>query len=284
MSDTAEPVVHAEDVWLRFPIHYHRADVTLREAFVRWFERRREGRRARDGFWALRGVSLTARSGEVLGIIGVNGSGKTTLLKVVGGICAADRGHVHVHGKVGCLLSFGVGFNMTLNGRENIYLNGSVLGLSRREIDRYVDTIIDFSELGDFIDAPVRTYSAGMRGRLGFSIAAHLQPEILLLDEALSTGDAGFRAKAGSIVHRLRDDRKIILISSHNMPLIRSVCTRVIWLEKGTIRAEGDPTEITRAYVEQQRQVRQIAGDQAALQGDDITRQEEITASTEDSL
>ena len=284
MSEPDQPVLHAEDVWLRFPIHYHRSDVTMREAFVRWFERRREGRRARDGFWALRGISLTARPGDVLGIVGVNGSGKTTLLKVLGGICSTDRGHVHVQGKVGCLLSFGIGFNMTLNGRENIYLNGSILGLPRREIDRTVDTIIAFSELGDFIDAPVRTYSAGMRGRLGFSIAAHLQPDILLLDEALSTGDAGFRAKAGSIVSRLSDDRKIIVISSHNMPLIRSVCTSVIWLDKGQIRAQGDPTEITRAYVEQQREAKQAAGNGKTPQDGDTTRQAEIAASAEDSL
>jgi len=281
MSDASQTVVHAEDVWLRFPIHYHRTDATLREAFVRWFERRRETRR---GFWALRGISLTARPGDVFGIVGVNGSGKTTLLKVLGGICAVDRGHVHVQGKVGCLLSFGTGFNATLNGRENIYLNGSILGLRHREIDRHMDSIIEFSELGDFIDAPVRTYSAGMRGRLGFSIAAHLQPDILLLDEALSTGDAGFRVKAGSIVNRLRDDRKIILISSHNMPLIRSVCTSVIWLEKGKIQAQGDPAEITRAYVQQQREAKQASNDNAPPQGGDKSRQAQTVARAEDSL
>ena len=249
----AEPAIVAQDVWLKFFIRYHRAEVTLRETLIRWFDRPRAGprsdvRRWRQEFWALRGVSVTAQAGDVIGVIGKNGSGKTTLLKVLGSICAPDRGRIAIRGTVGCLLSFGVGFNANLSGRENIYLNGSILGLSRKMIDERVAQIGEFSELGDFLDAPVKTYSAGMRGRLGFSIAAHIQSDILLLDEALSTGDEGFRAKAGSILDRFRTGRKIVIIASHNMALIRRVCTRALWLDHGSIVSEGDPEEVTRLY------------------------------------
>jgi ABC-type polysaccharide/polyol phosphate transport system ATPase subunit len=154
-----------------------------------------------------------------------------------------------VRGKVGCLLSFGVGFNAHLSGRENIYLNGSILGLSRRTIDERFDRIVELSELGDFIDAPVRTYSAGMKGRLGFSIAVNIEPDVLLLDEVLSVGDAAFREKAGSIVDRLRSDYKTVIIASHSMDLVRQTCTKAVWLDHGEVHMLGDPVEVTRAYV-----------------------------------
>ena len=189
----AEPGVRARDVWVKFLIRYHRAEVTLRETFVRLIgllsRRSAENGQDTNVFWALRGIDLEVRPGEVVGIVGRNGSGKSTLLKALAGIYEADRGDVHVVGKVGCLLSFGVGFNPNLSGRENIYLNGSILGLPKREIDERFDEIVEFCELGRFIDAPVRTYSAGMRGRLGFSIAIHIDPDVLLLDEVLSVGD-----------------------------------------------------------------------------------------------
>lgn len=248
--------IHAEDVWVKFLIRYHRAEVTLRETLVRWFEhRRRFGRngRSRQEFWALRGVSFSARAGEVVGVVGKNGSGKTTLLKSLSGICTADLGRVEVQGSVGCLLSFGVGFNNELSGRENIFLNGSILGLRQKMIEKHIEEIIEFSELGSFIDAPVKTYSAGMKGRLGFSIAAHLDPDILLLDEALSTGDAGFRAKAGSILDRFRSADKLVVIASHSMDLIRKVCTRTIWLDAGQIVMDGLPDEVVDAYIEGRR-------------------------------
>jgi ABC-type polysaccharide/polyol phosphate transport system ATPase subunit len=251
-----EPLVSATDVWLKFPIHYRRPDVTLRDVVAGWFARPHHEQDVDRTFWALRGISLVARPGQVVGVIGVNGAGKTTLLKVLGAICAPDRGAVHARGKVSCLLAFGVGFSSSLSGRENIYLSGSILGMKRREIDACVEEVIAFSELGDFINAPVQTYSAGMRGRLGFAIAAHLQPDILLLDEVLSTGDAGFQAKAGSLINRLRSERRIIFISSHSMPLIESVCTDVLWLENGTIRMRGTPDAVTSAYITEQRRLR----------------------------
>lgn len=242
----------AENVWVGFLIRYHRTEITLRETFVRLLDRLapngdRDGRWSQK-FWALRGISLTVRPGEVLGVVGRNGSGKTTLLKTLAGILGPDRGRLEVRGRVGCLMSFGVGFNPNLSGRENVFINGSMLGLSRQQLAERLDRIVEFSELGDFIDAPVRTYSAGMRGRLGFSIAIHIDPDILLLDEVLSVGDAAFREKAGSILDRFRAAHKTVVVASHSMKLVEEQCTRAIWLDAGEIRMDGDPAAVIEAY------------------------------------
>lgn len=250
---TDEPSVLAENLSVAFLIRYHRAEVTLRETFVRLLDRfRRSG--DRDGrwskmFWALRNINIAAYPGEIVGIIGRNGSGKTTLLRALTGILEADEGRVVVRGKVGCLMSFGVGFRPNLSGRENVFINGSILGMKQREVAGRLNDIIDFSELGNFIDAPVRAYSAGMKGRLGFSIAVHIDPDVLLLDEVLTVGDASFQAKAGSILERFRSEHKTVIIASHSMNLIRDKCTRAIWLDRGEIRQVGDPREVTEAYV-----------------------------------
>jgi len=257
-SDTTNPIqlepsVLAENLAIAFLIRYHRSEVTLRETFVRQLDRfRRNG--GADGrwsqvFWALQGINLSVRPGEVLGIVGRNGSGKSTLLRALAGILGADRGRVTVRGKIGCLMSFGVGFRTNLSGRENIFINASILGLRQSEVAERLDSIIEFSELGDFIDAPVRTYSAGMKGRLGFSIAVNLDPDVLLLDEILTVGDASFRAKAGSILDRFRNDVKTVIIASHSMGLIQKRCTRAIWLDEGRLRMDGDPGEVAQAYL-----------------------------------
>lgn len=251
-----EPTITADDVWVRFLIRYHRSEVTMRETFVRLLDLfSRNGKeksdRWRQEFWALRGINLTVYPGDVVALVGRNGSGKTTLLKALAGICAADRGRVTVRGKVGCLLSFGVGFNGNLSGRENIFLNGSILGLRQREIASRLDGIIDFSELGNFIDAPVRTYSAGMKGRLGFAIAVNIDPDVLLLDEVLTVGDAAFRAKAGSILDEFRSQNKTVVIATHSMHLARTTCNRAVWIDRGEVRLDGDPETVTDAYIEQ---------------------------------
>jgi ABC-type polysaccharide/polyol phosphate transport system ATPase subunit len=258
MSDDRynRPAILAEDASVKFLIRYHRAEVTLRETFVRlvrWVSVSgpHDGRWTQE-FWALRDINFVAYPGDVVGIIGRNGSGKSTLLKTLAGIYEADRGHVEVRGKVGCLLSFGVGFNPNLSGRENIYLNGSILGLRRREIDARFRDIVEFCELGNFIDAPVRTYSAGMRGRLGFSIAIHIDPDVLLVDEVLSVGDSAFRAKAGSILDRFRSESKTVIIATHSMSLVREACNKAIWLHDGEIRAAGKPDEVVAAYTDSQ--------------------------------
>jgi lipopolysaccharide transport system ATP-binding protein len=258
MSDeNSRPVVVAENLGVSFLIRYHRSEVTLRETFVRMLDRfRHRGNgngRWRQRFWALRDINLEVRPGEILGIVGRNGSGKSTLLKTLAGILGPDEGRVDVRGKVGCLMSFGVGFKPNLSGRENIFINGSILGLAQREVASRLDRIIEFAELGDFIDAPVRTYSAGMKGRLGFSIAVHIEPDILLLDEVLTVGDASFREKAGSILDRFRDSNRTVIIASHSMNLIKERCTRAIWIEAGGMRMTSDPETVTAAYMEESR-------------------------------
>ncbi len=261
MPNTSEtshttPSVLAENVWVKFLIRYYRREVTVREtlvgAFDRWRKRREDGGK-QSVFCALSDINLSVYPGETLGIVGSNGSGKTTLLKTLAGILGPDQGQVAVRGKVGCLLSFGVGFNSTLSGRENVYLNGSILGLSRKAIDERFEHIVEMSELGNFINAPVRTYSAGMKGRLGFSIAVHIDPDVLMLDEVLSVGDAAFRAKVGDILSHLQLEQKTIVIASHDMNLIRKHCDRAIWLDHGRITMYGTPEEVTEAYLQSSR-------------------------------
>ncbi len=251
------PVVLAENLGVSFLIRYHRSEVTLRETFVRMLDRFRHHEnghgRWQQRFWALRDISLEVRPGEIVGIVGRNGSGKSTLLKTLAGILGPDEGRVEVRGKVGCLMSFGVGFKPNLSGRENIFINGSILGLGQREVASRLEQIIEFSELGDFIDAPVRTYSSGMKGRLGFSIAVNIEPDVLLLDEVLTVGDAAFREKAGSILDRFRESHRTVIIASHSMNLIQERCTRAVWIESGGIRMSADPETVTAAYMRESR-------------------------------
>ena len=189
------PSIEAHGLSVSFFIRYHNTPVTLRETLIRSLTPRTEKRgRWRKEFWALRDIDLRVYPGEVVGLVGRNGSGKTTLLKTLAGIIEPDRGSLYVRGRVGCLMSFGVGFNPNLTGRENIYLNGTMIGIDRQSIDQVVEQIIEFSELGEFIEAPVRTYSKGMKVRLGFAISLHISPDVLLLDEVLTVGDAAFRA------------------------------------------------------------------------------------------
>jgi len=191
-------------------------------------------------FFALRDLSLTVQRGECLGLIGPNGAGKTTLLRVINGLIKPDRGVVAVRGRVSGLIALGAGFNPVLSGRENIYINSAVLGLSKRQTDRVIDEIIDFSGVGDFIDSPVQSYSSGMMVRLGFSVAVHLDPDVLLIDEVLAVGDAGFRGKCYNKVDELRGDKAVLLVS-HNMEHIGRVCDRVLVLDGGCGCFCGDP-------------------------------------------
>jgi lipopolysaccharide transport system ATP-binding protein len=189
----------------------------------------------REGeFWASQDISFTLRRGECLGLIGHNGAGKTTLLRMLNGLIKPDEGSIEIKGRVGALIALGAGFNPVLSGRENIYVNGAVLGLRKREIDAKIDEIIAFSELEEFIDAPVQSYSSGMSVRLGFAIASTLQPDVLLLDEVLAVGDMGFAVKCLNRVRELASNSAVILVS-HNMNSIASFCTRVLLLDHGKI-------------------------------------------------
>ena len=187
-------------------------------------------------FLALDDVSFELERGECVGLIGPNGAGKSTLLKMLNGLIRPDKGKITIRGQVGALIELGAGFSPVLSGRENIYINGAVLGFSKREIDAKFDAIVDFAELGDAIDAPVHTYSSGMYVRLGFAIAAQLNPNILLVDEILAVGDAAFRLKCMRTVRERVDAGTSIIFVSHDMRNVMTVCNRVIWLDQGRLR------------------------------------------------
>ena len=202
----------------------------------------------RDEFWALRDISLELSQGETLGLIGHNGAGKSTLLKLINGLIKPDTGCIRVWGHVGALIELGTGFNPILTGRENIYVNAAVLGLPRREVDRRLDEIIDFAEIGDFIDAPVQSYSSGMTVRLGFSIAAHLNPDLLLIDEILSVGDASFRQRCISRLGNYKRNGGTVIFVSHNSGAVEAISDRVMLLDHGQVKALGRPSEVVEMY------------------------------------
>ncbi len=202
----------------------------------------------RQTIWALRDVTLTIGAGEVCGVIGRNGAGKSTLLKILTRITLPSEGFAEIRGRVTSLLEVGTGFHPEFSGRENIFMSGALLGMSREEIRRKFDAIVDFSELGRFIDTPVKRYSSGMRVRLGFAVASHLDAEILLVDEVLSVGDAAFQRKCMRRVDEMAKGGLAVLLVSHNMAAVRRLCTSAIWLDRGRLAAAGDVEEVTNAY------------------------------------
>lgn len=217
---------------------------SLKEYTVKWFSRKLK----RINHQVLNDISFTVKKGEVMGIIGVNGAGKSTLLKIISGILKPNSGKVVSHGKIIPLLGLGNGFDMELTGIENIYLNAAILGYSKEEIDSKFKKIIDFSELGNFLHQPIRTYSSGMLMRLGFSIAAELNPEILILDEVLAVGDDRFNAKSLKKMEDLIRGGATVLLVSHNANAIKMYCHRALWLDKGEIRMIGDAAKVMDAY------------------------------------
>lgn len=205
----------------------------------------------RDEFWALQNVSFQLCQGETLGLIGHNGAGKTTLLRLINGLIKPDSGRITIRGRIGALIELGTGFNPILTGRENIYVNAAVLGLNRKEVDRRLDQIVDFAEIGDFIDAPVRSYSSGMKVRLGFSVAANLNPDLLLIDEILSVGDSSFRQRCIQCFREYKRNGGSIIFVSHNSRIVEAISDRVMLLERGRVVDIGEPTKITQRYEEQ---------------------------------
>lgn len=233
---------------------------TLGEALVRgvwtpvrqaqsWWARQNDAA-ARGSFWALRDVHLDVREGEVLGIIGRNGAGKSTLLKVLAGITEPTEGYADIHGRVGCLLEVGTGFHMELTGRENIFMNGALLGLSRREIKCRFDEIVAFAETEAFLDTAVKHYSSGMYMRLAFAVAAHLDPEILIVDEVLAVGDVQFQKKCLGKMHEVsRREGRTVLFVSHNMGAIQRLCSRCVLFDSGRLVASGSAPDVVAAYL-----------------------------------
>ncbi|MBN1485882.1 MAG: ABC transporter ATP-binding protein [Chloroflexia bacterium] len=226
----------------------HERDRSFQELLVNLWRRLRQTRE-REDFWALRDASFTVRPGETLGIIGENGSGKSTTLKLISRILEPTTGRIVVNGRVSALLELGAGFHPDLTGRENIYLNAAVLGFSRREIRDKVDEIVQFAELDRFIDIPLKHYSSGMNMRLGFSVAIHVDPDILLTDEVLAVGDESFQRKCMDKIADLQQQGKTILFVSHSMDTIRNICSQVLWLHEGRVRAMGDVEQVVDAYL-----------------------------------
>lgn len=190
----------------------------------------------RDEFWAVKNVSFKIKKGEAIGLVGHNGSGKSTILKMINGIFMPDIGEIKIEGKVGALIEVGAGFHPYLTGRENIYLNGAVLGMNKKFIDEKFDEIVKFSEIGDFLDMPVKNYSSGMYVRLGFSVAAHLKCDILLIDEILAVGDTDFQKKCVNKIKNLKTNGVTIIFVSHNLDNVRMLCDKIVVLDKGEIK------------------------------------------------
>jgi len=225
---------------------------TLREDIASFFSGvSKRSITGRDEYiWALRNVSLEIGRGEVVGIVGRNGAGKTTLLKILSRITEPTEGWAELYGRVGSLLEVGTGFHSELTGRENIYFNGAILGMHKREIDRKFDAIVQFAEIGKFLDTPVKRYSSGMYVRLAFAVAAHLEPEILFVDEVLAVGDQAFQEKCLGKMKDVSKQGKTVLFVSHNLNAIWSICPHSIWLENGGVKAMGDTEEIVGCYRE----------------------------------
>jgi len=206
----------------------------------------------RHEFWALRDVSFELRQGESLGLIGRNGAGKTTLLRLLNGLIKPNQGRITLRGRIGALIQLGAGFNPILTGRENIFTNAAVLGLSKKQVDRIIDEIIDFSGIDEFIDAPVQSYSSGMRVRLGFAVASHLNPDIMLVDEVLAVGDLAFRRKCLTHMTNYIKNGGALVFVSHNMHFVQTLCNRSVFIDRGELEFEGDTTEAVSLYLETQ--------------------------------
>lgn len=243
---TGAPAIRFQHVSQRFRIIRERSD-TLREAFTRIFRHRRQ---PPEDFYALKDVSFAVNRGESLGIIGRNGSGKTTTLKIAAGIYRPTSGSVEVNGRLSALTELGSGFHPELTGRENIILNGVLLGLSRREVEQHFHRIVEFAELEEFINTPIKQYSSGMLTRLGFAVATEFEPEVLLVDEILSVGDAPFQEKSFERMKRFRAAGSTIVLVSHNVAQVEDFCDRALLLDGGVLVAEGSPSAVIARYHE----------------------------------
>jgi len=244
-TSDALPAIEAHAVGVKYNLRLTRKN-TLRTSF-RNLTSRNDGER---DFWALRDVSFKLVHGESLAVIGPNGAGKSTLLQVLAGIITPSAGSVEVRGQVSSLLTLGAGFDQDLTGRQNILLAGAFLGMEAKEMSRRLPGIIEFADIGQFIDAPIKTYSSGMRARLGFSIATSVDPDVLLLDEVLATGDQAFRTKSKARVLEIAAAAKAVVLVTHDMNWVAEFCNRALLLERGHVVAEGDPADVVRLHQE----------------------------------
>jgi len=236
-------VIRAEDVGLRFRLRLERRP-TLKSLVAKG----KNPLKKRGEFWALRDVSFSVKQGETLGVVGANGSGKSTLLRVIGGVYPPDEGLVSAEGRVSTLLSLTAGVQPELSGMENVSLIGMMMGVPVRSIKSNLDKIVEFADIGRFINAPVKTYSSGMMARLGFAIAAHLECDVLLIDEILGVGDKEFRKKSQEKIRELLGENRTVVLVSHNLEAIREFSSSCLWLDKGEVRALGKPDDVLTAY------------------------------------
>ena len=227
-------------------------DTQLREAIIDFIKRKFLNNKDNiEEILAVKDVSFSLEKGETIGIIGNNGAGKSTILKILSKITYPTTGNVKIQGRVASLLEVGTGFHEELTGRENVFLNGSILGMKKREVKEKLDAIVSFAEVEKFLDTPIKRYSSGMRMRLGFSVAAHLDSDILFIDEVLSVGDAAFQKKCLGTMGDMRKSGKSVIFVSHNMPTVENLCPRVIWIDKGGIREDGPGVEVIGNYLSQ---------------------------------
>jgi ABC-type polysaccharide/polyol phosphate transport system ATPase subunit len=243
MISSSAPIIRVENVTQRFRVIHERPD-TLRELFSKLFRKQTSF----HDFEAVRNVSFDVPAGQMLGLIGRNGSGKSTLLKIIAGVYRPTSGTVKITGRLAPLIELGAGFHHELTGRENILLNGLLMGYSKRAMLEREDRIIEFADIGDFIDAPVKQYSSGMYMRLAFAVATEVDPQILLVDEILAVGDAGFREKCFQRIRRFRESGKTIVFVSHSMTDVQEHCERVVLLEQGSVVMDGEPKEAIAIY------------------------------------
>lgn len=236
-------VIDVKDVTMEFNMSNYKVD-NLKEYFVRLMKHELFF----TPFYAIKGVSFNVKRGEVLGLIGFNGGGKSTMLKIIAGVLKPTTGSVEVRGTMSPMIELGAGFDPDLTARENIYLNGSILGYSKEFMDKVFDEVVDFSELHDFLDTPVKNYSSGMQARLGFAVATVVRPEILIVDEVLAVGDYKFQQKCENRIRELMANNATVILVSHNSQQIEEMCTRVIWLDHGLIREEGETAVVCEHY------------------------------------
>ena len=246
-------MIKVENVSMRFNLGIDK-NSSLKQMAVDFFKNRKERAQSKEKneFWALKNVSFEVKRGEVVGFVGSNGAGKSTLLKVVAGVMKPTEGTIKIGGNICPMIELGAGFDMELTARENIYLNGAVLGYSKEFLDNKFQDIVDFSELHDFLDVPVRNFSSGMVARLAFSIATQVDPEILIVDEILSVGDLNFQQKSEAKMRSMITGGTTVLYVSHSIQSIKSLCDKVVWLEHGKVMMAGDTEEVCEAYYKSQ--------------------------------
>ena len=244
----SEPIIRFQNVDKRFAFTKEKPQSVM-ETFIKLFSRRKGPKQPAESLWAVRDVSFDVLPGQCFGIVGRNGSGKSTILKLIARILRPNNGRILINGRVSALLELGAGFHPDLTGRENIFLNAALLGFDEASTHAYYDRIVEFSELEEFIDMPVRHYSSGMYMRLGFSVAIHMQPDILIVDEILAVGDQAFQSKCIDAIMKMKESGVTIIIVSHNINLVRTLCTHVLWIDKGDPQAYGPVDEIAAEYV-----------------------------------